>query len=200
MKTGLYLVIGSSCDFNEEIYTPKPSLIVVPYRQDAGLWQYDVEIAPKWEKKPIVREDLTVVKVWSDSNYSGRPTSIEVELFCDGQLYKDPTGVNKNPVTLNRANNWRYTWKGLDTRNTWTVVERSVPAGYTVSVNREGTKFVVTNTRPTTPTPPPSVTNPPSTTIRLPQTGLEWWPIPVLALCGMLLFVCGWLKQRQDEA
>lgn len=199
LATGLYLVMGDSCDFSEEIYTPKPSLVVLPNRQSDGWWNYDVEINPKWEMKPIIREDLTVLKVWSDSNYASRPSSITVELFCDGESYVPPKNSGeKNPVTLNRSNNWRYTWKGLDTRNTWTVVERDVPAGYTVSVSREGTNFIVTNYRPTTPTPKPTGgSSTPS--VKLPQTGLDWWPIPVLALCGMLLFALGWLKQRQDE-
>lgn len=35
--------------------------------------------------------------------------------------------------------------------------------------------------------------------IRLPQTGLLWWPVPVLAAAGMALFAIGWLYRRKDE-
>ena len=34
----------------------------------------------------------------------------------------------------------------------------------------------------------------------LPQTGVLWWPVPILACCGMGLFVIGWARRRQDGA
>lgn len=33
----------------------------------------------------------------------------------------------------------------------------------------------------------------------LPQTGLLWWPVPALSLCGMMLFLLGWGRYRKDE-
>lgn len=37
---------------------------------------------------------------------------------------------------------------------------------------------------------------------RLPQTGQLWWPVPLLALAGMLLFFLGWYQRKRyrDEA
>lgn len=32
----------------------------------------------------------------------------------------------------------------------------------------------------------------------LPQTGLLWWPVPILTLCGMALFVLGWTRYQRD--
>ena len=26
----------------------------------------------------------------------------------------------------------------------------------------------------------------------LPQTGMLWWPVPVLTICGLVLFMLGW--------
>ena len=33
----------------------------------------------------------------------------------------------------------------------------------------------------------------------LPQTGLNWWPVWLLAGAGMLLFVIGWIRRRESE-
>lgn len=184
LEAGLYLVVGQGYDVGEEIYTITPTLISLPNMQEDGWWQYDVEISPKWSVRPIVREDLQVVKVWKDEGSGvSRPASVTVELYCDGVRY--------DVAVLSKANNWRHTWTGLDTRNTWSVVERGVSSAYRVSISRQGNTVVVTNSTYT----PPTSTRVPD----LPQTGQTWWPVPVLAVAGMLLFVLGWLKQRQDE-
>ncbi len=33
---------------------------------------------------------------------------------------------------------------------------------------------------------------------KLPQTGMLWWPVPLLAVGGMIVFMIGWVKQRTD--
>lgn len=33
----------------------------------------------------------------------------------------------------------------------------------------------------------------------LPQTGMLWWPVPVLALSGMVLFLFGWAGKRRED-
>ncbi len=43
-----------------------------------------------------------------------------------------------------------------------------------------------------TPTPPPSSPN-------LPQTGQLWWPVPLMAFCGLLFIALGWTKRRNAE-
>lgn len=34
---------------------------------------------------------------------------------------------------------------------------------------------------------------------RLPQTGQLWWPVPILAGAGMLVFAAGWLMRRKEH-
>ena len=95
-------------------------------------------------------------------------------------------------MTLSARNNWRHTWDKLPKydasgrRIEWSVVERDV-SGYTILVSREGPTFVITNSR--TPGKPsePSTPGKPS----LPQTGLLWWPVPLLALCGLAFVIAG---------
>ena len=31
----------------------------------------------------------------------------------------------------------------------------------------------------------------------LPQTGMLWWPVPILATAGMLCYLIGWMKNRR---
>lgn len=35
--------------------------------------------------------------------------------------------------------------------------------------------------------------------VSLPQTGQLWWPVPVLAASGLLLFLLGWVKQQKSR-
>lgn len=59
---------------------------------------------------------------------------------------------------------------------------------------------------PSEPDTPPDVNTPPEEPSvpetppaeKLPQTGLLWWPVPILAICGVVVFMTGWIKQRTD--
>lgn len=46
------------------------------------------------------------------------------------------------------------------------------------------------------PTPPPSGPTPPPT---IPDTGITQWPVPVFAMCGIMLFAFGWYQFRKGE-
>ena len=115
-----------------------------------------------------------------------------VKLLCDGETVGEP-------VTLSRENEWRYTWKGLEAGKDYAVVEEKVPAGYTVSVTREGTAFTVTN-RETTPgpTPTPGPTKPPGKP-KLPQTGQDWMLVCGLVGGGILLVILGVVARRRTS-
>ena len=76
-----------------------------------------------------------------------------VQLLRDGKVY--------DTVTLNEGNNWRHTWTGLDDDYTWRVVEYKTPEGYTVTVERQGITFVMTNTWREEPPDEPEESRPP---------------------------------------
>ena len=180
LKAGLYLVIAESYDVGENMYAVTPTLISLPNLQEDGWWQYGVNINPKWSVKPIERISLEVVKIWEDEGSAViRPESITVELYRDGEL--------ADTVTLSQANNWRYTWTELDNRISWTVVERGIPEDYKVTIDQQGNTVIITNNAPSMTTPVPD----------LPQTGQTWWPVPLLAVGGLLLFILGWMMHRQ---
>ena len=92
--------------------------------------------------------EKTVTKVWDDENNQDgiRPESIEVQLFAnykklEGEIYK---------ITLNKNNNWTYTWTNLPKNYNgqeiiYTVQEENVPDGYEVTYNDE--TLTITNKR-----------------------------------------------------
>ena len=146
---------------------------------------------------------------WEDGGHEAeRPESIVVQLLCGGKVY--------DTVTLSQDNSWRYQWENLSAGCAWSVVEKTVPDGYTVTVDRQGLTFLVTNTcgeeqpeepgepeEPDTPDEPDTPEEPETPggqdEPKLPQTGLLWWPVPLLACCGLLLFLIGWKIRRNDE-
>lgn len=186
LAAGLYLVIGQQSVEGQYTYTPEPFLICLPNRNAADQWDYDVIAVPKYDSTYHPGDTISrkVLKVWKDDgNQEQRPKEVIVQLLRDGKVF--------DTVTLTSANNWRYTWEELDGNYLWQLVEKAVPDGYTVSVGREGVTFVVTNSyrtgKPEGPKPPGKP---------LPQTGMLWWPVSVLAGAGMLILLIGWVIHR----
>jgi hypothetical protein len=79
-------------------------------------------------------KEITVLKVWEGGKSE---SEITAQLLKNGEVYDE--------VVLNDDNNWRYTWKNVSRTDTWTVVEKAVPSGYQVSMEKSGTTFVLTN-------------------------------------------------------
>lgn len=180
LGVGLYLLTGDSGIF-------QPTLVALPGRDENDEWIYDVTV----NLKPGTGGDetiaLQVLKVWNDGDFENRPGQVRVLLLGDGQIVES--------VTLDKTNNWRHEWTGLDGDVNWQVVERPVPDGYTVSTQREDTLITITNTRPVDDGDDDGGGEDP----KLPQTGLLWWPVPVLAGAGMSLFAAGWMRRRKHE-
>ena len=202
LKAGLYLVLGRRHTQNSCRYDPAPFIVMLPETDNENnIWVYDVTDNAKFDSTQIPDNpddntiDRKVLKVWADDGHEkDRPKEVIVQLLRDGKVY--------DTVTLNAANNWRYTWTALNDRYTWTIVEKELE-GYTVEVTREGITFVVTNTyneeipdgpTPTAPTTPDKPTTPTKPT--LPQTGQLWWPVPVLIAAGLLFVVIGLVRRR----
>ena len=150
LKPGLYLVVGRQLVQDGYTYTTEPFLVSLP-NLDAGsdTWTYDVAVTPKFTRteNPPTPDEKTVtrkvLKVWSGDIEQSRPKEVIVQLLKDGEVY--------DTVTLNTANNWRYTWEKLPGYNEdgsqiiWSVVEKEL-SDYKVSITQEGITFTVTNT------------------------------------------------------
>lgn len=119
---------------------------------------------------------ISVLKIWDDSGYEyKRPASIEVSLLKDGNIV--------DTVTLSKNNAWGHSWSELSSNSVWTVVENVVPYEYSAIYTVKGTAFIITN----------------KYTPELPRTGMLWWPVPMLAVAGLLLIFAG-LKRRLGKA
>ncbi|MBR5800681.1 MAG: Cna B-type domain-containing protein [Lachnospiraceae bacterium] len=98
--------------------------------------------------------EVTVLKKWKDENDKDglRPDSIKVQLLADGEEIGEP-------VVLNKANKWTYTWTDLPKYKdgveiTYTVKEISKVKGYTTTYSED--TFTITNTHKVEPTPTPT--------------------------------------------
>ncbi|MBR0092627.1 MAG: Cna B-type domain-containing protein [Lachnospiraceae bacterium] len=108
----------------------------------------------------LTTSGLTVKKVWNDANDQDgiRPDDVTIELkaYIGGTPYTITQAGIETSVTLNEANDWKYTWEKLQSKDnlgnpiTYKVEEAGVggvPAGYTVSVTGSQTAgYTVTNT------------------------------------------------------
>ena len=126
----------------------------------------------------------SAMKVWDDNGYEDeRPASIQVHLLCNGEVV--------DTRTLDENNRWKTTWEELPAWDesgneiVWVIREEPVE-GYEVSYSELGENTLITN-----------AINKPT----LPQTGMLWWPVPVLVALGLLMLVLGRLaKGRVEDA
>lgn len=174
---GLYLVIGKNVVKDGYVYSTSPFFVMLPEQNATGSsWNYNVTAKAKPGQEPV-RADYEVIKIWKDKGYLlKRPTEITITLLCDGKEYEK--------VTLSKDNNWKYTWKDLDTNHTWTVTEAKVDGYEKPDIKQEGNTFTVTNTRESPNIP------------YLPQTGQLWWPVPVLIAAGLFFVLIGLLRRK----
>ena len=86
--------------------------------------------------KPV---EVSVTKVWVASEGVIHPDSVEAVLYRNGKAF--------DTVKLSAENDWSHTWTGLTDEYTWSVDEKSVPAGYTKNVTSDGYDFTITNTK-----------------------------------------------------
>lgn len=186
LKPGLYLVVGNQLSVNEYSYSATPYLVFLPEsNQVENTWTYDVISYPKAlaEKNPVLTS-RKVLKIWDDSGKeSNRPQEIVIHLMRDGEVY--------DTVSLNKNNNWRYTWTDLEENHDWLVYEEQV-TGYTQSISQDGGTFTVKNTIiSTTPSDPVTPSEP-----TLPLTGMLWWPVPIIFAFGLLFIVIGLVRRK----
>lgn len=144
LQKGIYLVVCTPVVQDKVKYTPKASLVRVPYYAGQGQLVKDAKISIKNESDPLPEDPikLSVKKEWDDNNSSKRPKNVTIELRKNGAV--DRT------ITLSASNKWQHTWTNLDPNYTWTVTEKDV-SGYTVSetisTDKDGvTLYTITNT------------------------------------------------------
>lgn len=140
LKDGLYLAVVAPYQGNVLTCQTAAMLVVLPNVHKNAAEQRTLSIEPKADCA-VPPTTISVTKVWKDKDQSKRPESVTMNLLQDGKIY--------DSIMLNNANDWKYTWKGLQTKHEYTVVEANVPGNYTALVDRENNDYTVTNTAKT---------------------------------------------------
>lgn len=130
LSEGMYLITGDSFISGNKKYTLMPALVTV--------YEGENDITGKYETADITGDSedhkLAVMKVWSGSEGESEVT---VQLIENGNIYDE--------VKLNKENNWRHTWTGLNKTSDWTVAEKDVDDKYRVSIEKDGDVFIILN-------------------------------------------------------
>jgi len=189
LSTGMYLVVVSQATQGDLHCQFDSALVLLPGLEENGRWQYDVSVNPKAEILPPIDADekieFKVLKLWKgDEGQADRPKSVEVEIFRDG--------ISCETVVLSEENHWSYTWSAKDDGSNWSVVERNVPKGYTVTVDERASSFVLTNTW--TPTYPDDPGEPPQTG----DTSNVLLYILLMTISGTVLIIFGATRKRTN--
>ncbi len=190
LACGLYLVCQTQAA--PGYYVMSPFLVSLPSGK-AGSWAYAEHATPKVEPVPDAETftSVTVKKVWRELASDGSAAaasstanhgSVTVLLLVGGNEYAR--------AELSAGNGWTYTWRDVPAAAQLAVQEADVPAGYEASYTESGNDadghtFTVTNT---------------AQVQKLIQTGQLMWPVPVLALAGVVLFALGWCRSRRAAA
>jgi len=160
LHAGLYLAseVGDTGAFA----AIKPFLVTLPRVSEDNEVIYHTNAMPKVTSDRSTA--LKVRKVWNDDGKK-RPANVQVQIMRGSKVY--------DTVTLSEQNNWSMRWDSVIYADDWNVKEVSVPQGYTVTYQKDGMVFTVTNTE------------------TLIQTGQTNRPVPYLAGGGLVLMLIG---------
>lgn len=224
LEAGLYLVIGDTFSWKGNTCRMTPFLAGLPKVREDGTVAYDAEAELKYERIPENTGTRRVLKLWDDKGYSHyRPESIEVQLLHNGEVYDTVTlnaGNNWQHQWSGLAEDgsWavtesnvpaRYTVTSVQDGNTFVVTNRYKKGGGgggnggggSNPPGGSGTPPVYTEIQESDiPLAKLDLPEEPSVPLAvLPQTGMLWWPVPLLALGGLSSFLFGWIRRRKEE-
>lgn len=184
LSKGVYLILGDDHVYDDILYDIQPIMLNLPIYDEDGILQYSVGVETKYETAGS-SDTLTVFKIWDDKNAKNRPDSVSIQLIDNTNkcIYAE--------VVLNETNNWTYTWNNLPTDRTWGILEKEVPEEYLASIQCEQNQVEVKNIKTTF-----AEEVVPDKII---QTGTLWWPVPILAMTGILFVLIGMLRRQRNE-
>lgn len=193
LKPGLYLLTGPKSiviDGDKAFeYTLQSAFVSIPVYDENNEFNYNVTVNNKYVREDITDEDyspltsLTVVKKFDDAGYeNSRPKEIEIDLYKNDELY--------DTCVLNEENSFTYTWKGLLKSENWSVKERETDKYEVIYSDNVSKVITITN----------KYIVPPSDKPELPNTGVLWWPVPVMLAGGLVLVLTGIIHDKKHEA
>lgn len=149
---------------------------------------------------PPDETDIPVEKIWVDNeNESGtRPKSITVRLIKDGGIYRE--------LELTEETGWKGVFSDVPSDASYSITEKEV-LGYSAAYTKSADNgFIITNTvgNSSIGIPPkpfvPALTDENDVTsvdtskpVAIPQTGNLNWPVPVLAVSGIIFLIIGFV-------
>ena len=143
-------------------------LASVPDRS-ADVYEYHVKASPKSDVERLT--NVTVKKVWNTDESTPVTDSVTVRLLRNGTVVET--------IVLNRENNWQAVLADMPESDSYSIEEVNVPTGFTATYAQKGYEFTVTNSS------------------ALIQTGQLTWPIPILAMAGLVLITVGTVLVRK---
>ena len=184
LKTGIWLVMGTSAETEEKIYHFENFCMFLPTPQSDGSLKYDMKAKPKHSVMPKPEEpekvQYRVTKLWKDAGIrSERPKSVKVDILKNG--------VVQETVVLNAENDWTCSWAAQEGNDLWTVVEKDVPNAYTVVIQTSGRNFTITNARSAPVGAPPKTGD---------SFAMRPWLL-MMSLSGLILMAVGILQKRK---
>lgn len=165
-----------------------------------------------------------VLKVWNDGNSTERPKEVTVQLLRNGEVYataklNELNGWSFSWSGLPRGDVWEIVEAEVPESY---YVSSSLEGVTQVITNTKGDRPPTPENpgEPVTPITPPELGVPPEPEIpemgasggmpmaamppeakaprgKLPQTGVLWYPVPILAAAGLLFFAVGWYQERK---
>lgn len=191
LQEGLYLLCGPKKQTDEMIYSPKSVLFVLNDEAVGETGHAIVMVKAAAQPPSTTKINLQALKKWDDDGTVKRPDELTISLLKDGAI--------ADVVKLSEKNDWKCEWKNLDPNAHWTVVEDAID-GFHVTVQSIGSKFLITNKVDPENPPDPKPTEKPTEPSKplIPQAGLTWWPLPVLACMGLALIGAGIALRRRD--
>lgn len=148
-----------------------PFLVTLPFKGDRG-YEYDINASPKTDVEKLIT--VTIRKVWNTDESTKIADHVMVQLLRNDVVI---TTANLNP-----QNNWKVTYTDMPESDSYSIKEINVPKGFTATYSQNGYEFTVTNSA------------------SLIQTGQIVWPIPVLAMAGLILISLGTLILQKSRA
>ena len=167
LDLGLYLV--KQTNKVEGYSNIDPFLVAIPKEID-NKWTYEISALPKTD---IIRlMDIVVEKKWDLIN-DNTPDKVTVQLLKKDEII--------DTITLNKENNWTYTWKQIEASDEYSVKEINIPVGYTAAYRQVENKFIITNTK------------------TLVQTGQNIFLIEFLLVSGLIFITIGLIYNKRNK-
>jgi len=216
LSIGVYVIYSEPLVEGYYTYVTSPIMIAIPSWDSVnGTYSYDCVVNAKCEEY-IEDVDYTVRKVWSDSGYeSNRPSSITAKIYVDGEEYKTVTLSSSNSWKYSWSYEPGHTFTVTEVSTASNYSASVSQSGFTFTITNtynppsddDTTDDDTPDDDTTTDTDEPEDATDEGEVFgvirklsdlpavlgarRLPQTGLLWWPIPLLLVAGLVMIILG---------